>query len=503
MADIKFRIAAKTDVGCVRTNNEDNFQAAADLASGSMSWVNNQLCDLGDLGALLVVADGMGGMNAGEVASAIAIDTVRKYFTPERITPEVLKSRFTIEKFMKDVVVEADRTIKSTSNSTTRGMGTTIVMAWLLRGQCYICWCGDSRAYIYNKASGLQQVSKDHSYVQTLVDAGEITPEQAFDFPGSNVITRCLCDAKQVAVPDCLVMPQPLCQGDLILLCSDGLSGLLRDHEMQAIIEQYPEDVNAMADALIDAALGAGGTDNVTVAIARIEEGGAEAPATRVVPSAPKPAVTPTPVAAATADVPAASAHPMPTNAPAKPTPAQKAPAAKKSNSMTIVIAILVAAIVAVAAYCFIGNNSDTTKDKETGIEKYDDDDSDEPDSDEDYDEADGHAVTPGTARPRRHAAPGRPATAGSATSHGTKSVTGSEGNEGSESGDATDGGSTPFNAPATAIAGDPEPASTSTPTVSLRPTSVLGSGNPAPQTQPAEETKPAETPAQSGKIEQ
>ena len=146
MSDIKFRIAAKTDMGCIRKNNEDNFQAAADLSQLTMSWVNNQTYDLGDKGALLVVADGMGGMNAGEVASAIAIDTVREFFTPDRITPEVLKTRFTIEKFMKDVVVEADRRIKSRSTAETRGMGTTIVMAWLLDGQCYVCWCGDSRA---------------------------------------------------------------------------------------------------------------------------------------------------------------------------------------------------------------------------------------------------------------------------------------------------------------------------------------------------------------------
>lgn len=282
MSDIKFRIAAKTDVGCVRTNNEDNFQAAADLTQPTMTWVNNQTYDLGPNGALLVVADGMGGMNAGEVASAIAIDTVREYFTPTNLTPEVLKNRFTVEKFMKEVVVEADRRIKQKSTPETRGMGTTIVMAWLLDGQCYVCWCGDSRAYIYNPATGLFQVSKDHSYVQTLVDAGEISEEDAFDYPNSNVITRCLCDAKQKAEPDCLLAPQPLCDGDIILLCSDGLSGLLRDSEMQAIIEHSSDDMNTLSDKLIDAALAAGGNDNVTVAVAAIDSGGAQSSSDRV-----------------------------------------------------------------------------------------------------------------------------------------------------------------------------------------------------------------------------
>lgn len=282
MADIKFRIAAKTDVGCARTNNEDNFQAAADLTAPTMTWINNQSYDLGDKGALLVVADGMGGMNAGEIASEIAIETIREYFTPDRITAEVIKNRFSIEKYMKDVVVEADHRIKQRSTDETRGMGTTIVMAWLIGDLCHVCWCGDSRAYIYNPVGGLFQVSKDHSYVQSLVDAGEISEEDAFDYPNSNVITRCLCDAKQKAVPDCLLNPQPLCNGDIILLCSDGLSGMLRDNEMQAIIEANRTDMNVLTDALIDGALKAGGNDNVTVAVATIDSGGAESTPARV-----------------------------------------------------------------------------------------------------------------------------------------------------------------------------------------------------------------------------
>lgn len=298
MSDIKFRLAAKTDMGCARTNNEDNFQAAADLSQPTMTWVNNQTYDLGEKGALLVVADGMGGMNAGEVASAIAIDTVREFFTPERITPEVLKTRFTIEKFMKDVVVEADRRIKSRSTSETRGMGTTIVMAWLLEGQCYVCWCGDSRAYIYNPANGLFQVTKDHSYVQALVDLGKITAEEAFDYPDNNVITRCLCDSHQKAEPECLLQPQPLCDGDIILLCSDGLNGMLRDNQISKLINEGPDDVNLLTDVLIDGALAAGGNDNVTVALAHIDSGGVKATEARMpAKDVPKPAVTPAPKA--------------------------------------------------------------------------------------------------------------------------------------------------------------------------------------------------------------
>lgn len=282
MSNIRFRIAAKTDVGCVRTNNEDNFQAAADLSQQPMRWINNESYDLGPKGALLVVADGMGGMNAGEVASEIAISTIRERFAPERLTDEVTRDRRSIERYMRDTVIEADRRIKASSNAETRGMGTTVVMAWLLDGKCYICWCGDSRAYIYNQANGLFQISKDHSYVQGLVDEGQISEEDAFDFPDSNIITRCLCDAKAAADPEVLDNPQPLCNGDIILLCSDGLSGMLRDRDMQQIIKAHTDNMDVCIDELIAAALRAGGNDNVTVAVAQIEQGGATATPARV-----------------------------------------------------------------------------------------------------------------------------------------------------------------------------------------------------------------------------
>ena len=107
MNTIKFRVAAKTDVGLVRTNNEDNFQVASDLSLPYMHWVNNEICSLGEKGALLVVADGMGGMNAGEVASALAIETIKERFQAARLTPEVMKTRYTIEKFMNEAIVAA------------------------------------------------------------------------------------------------------------------------------------------------------------------------------------------------------------------------------------------------------------------------------------------------------------------------------------------------------------------------------------------------------------
>lgn len=353
MSEIKFRIAAKTDPGCVRTNNEDNFQAAADLSQAQMSWVNNKAYSLGDKGALLVVADGMGGMNAGEVASEIAIQTVREFFTPERITPEVLKNRFSIEKFMKDVVVEADSRIKRTSTTETRGMGTTIVIAWLINGECHICWCGDSRAYVYNPQCGLVRLTKDHSYVQTLVDAGKITDEEAFDYPNNNVITRCLCDATVKAVPDCLVTPQPLCNNDLIILCSDGLSGMIRDNQMAQIIQESNGNIDTLTDQLIDAALSAGGNDNVTVAIAAIDEGAAESTADRI----PAKEVAKPHVEFNARTIPPSKPDGAETQNVAPEDNKTAKSGGKKSSKLWLVILAIVALACAAAAYVFLVQN--------------------------------------------------------------------------------------------------------------------------------------------------
>ena len=284
MSELKFRMAAKTDVGLERSNNEDNFQVSANLEESPMRWINNQEYSLGRKGALLVVADGMGGMNAGEVASDIAIKTVREMFSPDKITDEIVKTRFTIEKFMKGVVIEADKRIKeyAKEHPDSRGMGTTIVIGWLFDGNLYVTWCGDSRAYIYNPSTGLFQISKDHSYVQQLVDKGKISKEDAFDFPDSNIITRSLSDATPKAVPDCLLKPQPLCDGDIIMLCSDGLNGMIRDNEIEAVIEQNQDNMTNCVDALIHAALEAAGADNCTVALCQIISGGAKSEQGRI-----------------------------------------------------------------------------------------------------------------------------------------------------------------------------------------------------------------------------
>ena len=172
---------------------------------------------------------------------------------------------------MKDVVKQADLNIlqRSKEDSSTQGMGTTIVMTWILGDKAYVCWCGDSRCYVLNKRNGLIQLSKDHSYVQELVDKGELSAELMHDHPLSNVITRCLGDSDNRANPETRIYQ--LHDGDIIMLCSDGLCGLCHDSEILDVMIKFHDDPMECKNELISAALSAGGYDNVTIAIANIQ----------------------------------------------------------------------------------------------------------------------------------------------------------------------------------------------------------------------------------------
>ncbi len=268
MSNSSVKLTAGTNVGLVRTNNEDNFTVNIDLAHND--WhipSDSQAISLGEYGALLVVADGMGGMNAGEFASEIAVNTIEAFFSIEDFSP-IIDTEQHIAQFLTSAIVKADEAIKQhvIEDPETEGMGTTIVMAWVLRNRVHIAWCGDSRAYKFNKASGLTRLSKDHSYVQQLVDEGALPPEDAFDFLYSNIITRSLGDTNSVVKPD--YKSFPLADGDNIILCSDGLCGICRDAEiLEAMNNMDLDNITACRDALIKMALDAGGDDNVTVAI--------------------------------------------------------------------------------------------------------------------------------------------------------------------------------------------------------------------------------------------
>jgi len=271
MAELTFKLTAGTDIGLNRSNNEDNFIVNPDLQDSNWFIPDNedQTITLGPYGALMVVADGMGGMNAGEVASAIAIDSIKEHFCTERIQSAV-GNRSRMLALMSEAVRTADKNIKrkAKEDNKTSGMGTTVVMAWVYDADVYVCWCGDSRAYLYRPSSGLTRLSKDHSYVQELVDAGKLDSELAFDHPNSNIITRSLGDSSVPAKPD--TASYHLSEGDIVLLCTDGLCGLCRDEQINDVVARNCGSIDQCRKQLIDAALANGGYDNVTVSLLKV-----------------------------------------------------------------------------------------------------------------------------------------------------------------------------------------------------------------------------------------
>lgn len=267
--ETKIRLAARCEAAG-RPNNEDNYQVASDLSVGKWQFTKDEVLPLGSKGALLLVCDGMGGMNAGEVASKIAVETMKTVFSKDSLENTKLETDEQRCGFIYHAIQKADANIKkeSSADEAKRGMGSTIVLAWLMDGKVYVGWCGDSRAYKYNPKRGLVQLSHDHSYVQELVDAGQLSPELAFDHPNNNIITRSLGDPRGVAQPD--VKCYSLEENDVILLCSDGLCGVLRDHEIGQLIANNLNSMNLCRDTLWEAAKNAGWHDNVTIALAQI-----------------------------------------------------------------------------------------------------------------------------------------------------------------------------------------------------------------------------------------
>lgn len=247
---ISFRLVAYTDAAgkysaeAVRSGNEDNFFVDDDLTDNTTNKVaQDEIIQLGDLGMLMVVADGMGGMNAGEVASQIAIDTVKDSFVTDSLKDSVTATAQSRQKYMEQVIKKADKNIKSEArtDSSREGMGSTIIMAWLYEDELTISWCGDSRAYLFNEKSGIRLISQDHSYVQELVNKGLLTYAQTFDHPQNNIIIRSLGDPTKDAKPESKTLK--VGKGDIILLCSDGLSGVLRDRKTYDDKGQlYPEE---------------------------------------------------------------------------------------------------------------------------------------------------------------------------------------------------------------------------------------------------------------------
>lgn len=215
---------------------------------------------------VFIVADGMGGHAAGEVASEMAVRIISREIGSLRgVSDEQAGER------IQRAIVSANEAIfeRTLSEHDKRGMGTTTTVLALLPGRYLVGQVGDSRAYLLRNGTFLQ-VTKDHSYVQEQVDAGLLTPEQARVHPYSNVITRCVGAGSEV-VPDLYF--GSLNAGDVLLLASDGLTGMLEDEQLMRIL-QAEDGPQSWVDRMIAEANRRGGLDNITAIIVKIEEVG-------------------------------------------------------------------------------------------------------------------------------------------------------------------------------------------------------------------------------------
>ncbi len=266
---LKFTLFGNTHVGSVRDHNEDNFAVCSDLSDKLWSFAKDEARTLSEKGALLVVADGMGGTNAGEVASDIAQNSVKKAFEALETIPAGTKER---ENFLKKVILQAHQEVvkHQEENLDTAGMGTTLVIAWVIDDMIHAAWSGDSRCYVYDEGKALVPFSEDHSIVWELVKKGDLTAEEARLHPNSNIISQSLGDPKNAPKPD--VKTRPLYAGNKILVCSDGLNGMISDGEIQDHL-QRDQDVAQTCRELVEAANAAGGHDNITCLLLEVKEG--------------------------------------------------------------------------------------------------------------------------------------------------------------------------------------------------------------------------------------
>ncbi|MBI4863707.1 MAG: Stp1/IreP family PP2C-type Ser/Thr phosphatase [Candidatus Riflebacteria bacterium] len=273
------KVFGRTDVGRQRQNNEDTFLIADLNLKDAKPLAEAVTRRVGQKGSLLVVADGMGGANAGEVASQMAVELMFKSLS-ERWSDRVELQQDDVLPLLHDAVKFANREIKhkGMEDDAKRGMGSTCVAATIVEGKAFLCNVGDSRGYLLRKGEATQ-LTHDQSFVQHLLDAGAITPEQAAKSPRRNVVTEALGAREEVNVGS--VQPLELQHGDILLLCSDGLTGHAEPEDLVRVIYST-DDLVERCKRLIDLANGRGGKDNITVILAEaVIEG--EPPATKPV----------------------------------------------------------------------------------------------------------------------------------------------------------------------------------------------------------------------------
>ena len=269
--EIEFNLFGRTDVGQVREHNEDNF-LIADLTRRSRGLREEDRCRRVQAnGNVFGVCDGMGGAAAGEVASQLAVDLIFEQLLQApapRDSDELARNLVSAVEYAGHQIYAEARADRSR-----RGMGTTATVAVLRDARLFIAQVGDSRAYVLRQGR-LVQVTRDQSLVNQLIEAGQLTEEEAETFEHNNIILQALGTAETVQVDLTYV---DLRQGDTLLLCSDGLSGMIRDPEIRQVLVDIDDPIRACKE-LTDRANAAGGHDNITVIVVRFSGLGLAAP---------------------------------------------------------------------------------------------------------------------------------------------------------------------------------------------------------------------------------
>ena len=242
------RAVGKTHIGMLRNINQDSY---ACINSGHF--------------VIMAIADGMGGHNAGEVASSIAAEHIENYFKNSESDNYFEKSGE-----IESLVHKINHVIheQSLSSDECAGMGTTLTLCISDGNFANIYHIGDSRAYLLNDR--IVQVTKDHSLVQFLIDQGQLTKQEAEHHPRKNVITRALGTDDEIEVDCFTIVLQP---GDRLLLCSDGLTNMVGNEEILSIVNNNNIDLSEAVDMLVSIANEHGGSDNITVILAEREGG--------------------------------------------------------------------------------------------------------------------------------------------------------------------------------------------------------------------------------------
>jgi protein phosphatase len=251
--NIGWQIAGLTDVGLKRELNED-----------SLRMIEAEMAGLGPYG-IYIVADGLGGHAAGEVASQLTIDTIQQQHNEN---PPV-SGASSFEEWLRQAAIAANEAVlkHQKDNSDNRKMGSTLVMALVIGQNAYVINVGDSRAYRLNSAQ-IEQISVDHSLVERLIQIGQITREEARTHKQKNVVYSTIGERQKLEIGSYQVS---LNRGDRLLLCSDGLSNMVSDEVLLKISHQQPDPAKAI-QVMVDAAKQAGGHDNITAIIIQMNE---------------------------------------------------------------------------------------------------------------------------------------------------------------------------------------------------------------------------------------